>query len=73
VLQAETVAEVLLRVEERTEVSVPAGTFDAFRVEMTGVEEQTFWVRAAPPHVVLRIEARGQPVVLELAGGGPDD
>jgi zinc protease len=73
VLQSESVVQVLLRVEERTNVSVPAGTFDAFRVEMSGVEEQTFWVRAAPPHLVLRIEARGQPVVLELAGGGAGD
>jgi zinc protease len=72
VLQTETVENVVLRVAERGEVTVPAGTFDAYRVEMTGPEAQTFWVEAAAPHRVLRIQAGGQPLSLELTarGGG---
>lgn len=72
VLQSQSLENVTLEVKERTQVTVPAGTFDVFRVEMSGAEAQTFWVRAQAPHRVVRIEATGQPVALELAevGGG---
>lgn len=68
VLQTESVENVTLTVAERAEVTVPAGTFDAFRVEMTGPENQTFWVEAAAPHRVLRIQGAGQPLSVELLG-----
>lgn len=73
VLQTETVENVTLRVEERGEVTVPAGTFEAFRVEMTGPEAQTFWVEAGAPRRILSIRAAAQPLSIELAapaGGG---
>jgi hypothetical protein len=68
VLQTESVENVTLTVAERAEVTVPAGTFDAFRVEMAGPEAQTFWVEAAAPHRVLRIQVAGQPLSVELMG-----
>lgn len=73
VLQTGSVDNVTLRVVEEDEVTVPAGTFQAFRVEMSGAEAQTFWVEANAPHRVLRIQLAGQPLSLELvegAGGG---
>lgn len=48
-------------------VTVPAGTFDAFRVEVTGLPQGLLlFVRADAPHILLRQEPSGQPVVLEL-------
>ncbi len=61
-----TVANATIRVEERTEITVPAGTFEVFRVEVTGSEEQTIWVRAAPPHLPVRVAPGDQPIVVEL-------
>lgn len=61
-----TVGNATVRVEERAEVTVPAGTFDVFRVVVTGAEEQTMWVRTAPPHLPIRVEPGGQPIVVEL-------
>lgn len=75
VLQTESVDNVTLRVEELGEVTVPAGTFEAYRVEMTGPENQTFWVEAAAPHRVLVVRAAAQPLSIELAprsGGGTE-
>lgn len=69
VLQSGSVENVRLSVVEETEVTVPAGTFPAYRVEMTGTEAQTFWVRVEAPHIVLRLQAAGQPLVLELTEG----
>ena len=44
-------------------------TFQAFRVEMSGAEAQTFWVEAEAPHRILRIQLAGQPLSLELVEG----
>ena len=54
------------RVTGIEDVTVPAGTFRAFRVEMGGPQPQTVWAREAAPHVLLRVEPSGQPVVIEL-------
>jgi hypothetical protein len=47
-------------------VTVPAGTFDAYRVEVSGPQAITLFVRRAAPHVVLRRELAAAPVVIEL-------
>lgn len=61
-----TVANATLRVEERTDITVPAGTFEVFRVEVTGSEEQTMWVRTTAPHLPVRVAPGDQPIVVEL-------
>jgi zinc protease len=69
--QTESVENVTLRVIEQVEVTVPAGTFQAWRVEMSGPEAQTFWVEVEAPHRIVRVQAAGQPLSVELAGGDP--
>ena len=72
-----TVANAVIRVVERTSLTVPAGTFDVFRVEIDGAERQTMWVRAEGPHIPVRVEPGDQPIVVELVemtgspAGGP--
>ncbi|MDQ6828463.1 MAG: insulinase family protein [Gemmatimonadota bacterium] len=54
-------------------VTVPAGTFDAFRVDMSGGEGQplTMWVTAAAPYRVLKFAPAGAPVEIQLAKHEP--
>jgi hypothetical protein len=48
-------------------VTVPAGTFPAFKVEASGgAQTLTMWVRQEGLHIPLRYELQGQPVVVEL-------
>jgi hypothetical protein len=47
-------------------VTVPAGTFDAYRVELTGPMTATVWVRKEAPHITLKQAPQGQPVTIEL-------
>jgi hypothetical protein len=54
------------RVVDLEDVEVPAGTFEAFRVEMGGPQPQTLWVRREAPHVLLRSDPTGDPVTFEL-------
>jgi zinc protease len=63
------VANVAVRVVGNTEVTVPAGTFQAYEVQLTGADgsNQTMYVRLEAPHVLLKLEVGGQPVVLEAA------
>ncbi len=61
-----TVSNAVLRVEERTTITVPAGTFDVFRVEIDGPERQTMWVRVEAPHLPVRVEPADRPIVVEL-------
>ncbi len=50
-----------------TTVTVPAGEFAAYEVEINAAQASlTAWVRAEAPHYVLRQEFAGQPIVLEL-------
>ncbi|HSG47980.1 MAG TPA: hypothetical protein VLA43_09230, partial [Longimicrobiales bacterium] len=71
-VQTGTVENVRIQVVERTELTVPAGTFPVFRVEVGGSEAQTVWVRVEAPHIVVGLVPASQPVSLELvsAGGG---
>ena len=65
--QAGAVIQATFVVAGEESVTVPAGTFEAYRVEMTaGPQRGTLWLRAEDPHVVLRQEFVGQPVVIEL-------
>jgi predicted Zn-dependent peptidase len=61
-----SVATATIRVTGREEVTVPAGTFEAFRIEITGPEAQTIWARVEGPHVPLRVRPADQPILLEL-------
>lgn len=69
-VQTGRVDDVRLTVEERTEITVPAGTFDVFRVTVTGVDPQTFYVRVEAPHIPVRMESASRPVALELTTPG---
>lgn len=71
-VQAGTVENVTLRVVEATAMTVPAGTFPVYRVEVGGSEAQTAWVRVEAPHLVIGLVPAAQPVTLELVsvGGG---
>lgn len=61
------VGPVSFQVGATESVTVPAGTFQAFRVSSTGGSSPvTLWLRADAPHVVLRQEIVGQPIVVEL-------
>jgi zinc protease len=48
-------------------VTVPAGTFPAYRVEVSGKQQPiVMWLRQDAPHVALKYEVTGQPVVIQL-------
>jgi zinc protease len=48
-------------------VTVPAGTFQAHRVQSEGGSSPlVIWLRAEGPHIVLKQEVVGQPVVVQL-------
>lgn len=48
-------------------VTVPAGTFDTYRIEVSaGPQNLLLWVRKAAPHIVVKQEIVGQPVSIEL-------
>lgn len=66
-IQAGTVENVTLTVVDRVEVTVPAGTFDTWRIRVEGSEAQTLWARVEAPHLVVRLEPVGQPVVVQLS------
>jgi hypothetical protein len=48
-------------------VTVPAGTFEAFRADLTGGPSPfTIWVATAAPHRVLKVALAGQPIEFVL-------
>ncbi|MBD0319651.1 MAG: insulinase family protein, partial [Gemmatimonadetes bacterium] len=56
------------RVTGAESVQVPAGTFAAFRVEMTGGQvPMTVWYRQDAPHIPLKYELQGVPLVITLS------
>lgn len=61
-----SVQTVVIRVEERTELTIAAGTFDTFRVSVGGDDPQTYYVLAEGPHIPVRMESVGRPIALEL-------
>jgi hypothetical protein len=56
-----------VKVVGETTVTVPAGEFEAYQLEVSGGEgSATLYVRKQAPHIVLKQEPAGQPVVIEL-------
>lgn len=69
-LRSGTVDEVVLRVEEETDLTVPSGVYRVYRVSVAGPEAQTLFVRVEAPHIPVRLESVTQPVALELSAIG---
>jgi hypothetical protein len=62
-----SVSNVTYRVTGIEDVTVPAGTFPAYRVEVSGGQQaMTLYVRRDAPHIMLRQELVGMPVTVEL-------
>jgi hypothetical protein len=61
-----SVANVTFRVTGSENVTVPAGSFPAFRLEAAGPQPMTLYLRQAAPHVLLRQDFAGAPVSLVL-------
>lgn len=62
------VQPVTMAVTGTESVTVPAGTFEAYRVEMTGGSSPvTLFVTTAAPHLVVKIAPAGQPIEVVLA------
>jgi zinc protease len=60
------------RVDGEEELSVIAGTFQTWRVEVTGGETPlTLFLRKEAPHILVRQEFGGQPLRLDLSGVAP--
>ena len=56
-----------VKVVAETTVTVPAGEFKAYQLEVSGDEgSATLYARKQAPHIVLKQEPAGQPVVIEL-------
>jgi hypothetical protein len=68
----ERVTWAAVRVAGPETVTVPAGTVETLRVEVTGPEFLTLWLRRDPPHRTVRLLG-GNGVVLELQEEGPPD
>jgi hypothetical protein len=63
-----TVRPVTLTVAGTEQVTVPAGTFETYRVEQTGGEAPlTYYITTAAPHRIVRITFAGQPIEMVLA------
>ncbi len=57
------------RVTGREEIQVPVGTFDTWRVELSGGDVPlVLYLHAEAPHVLIRQEFVGQPIRLDLTG-----
>ncbi|MEX1050886.1 MAG: insulinase family protein, partial [Gemmatimonadales bacterium] len=61
-----TISTYTARVERRESVTVPAGTFDVWRVGVAGEEASTVWITADAPHRLVRMELASQPIAFEL-------
>ncbi len=62
-----SVAPLTFKVAAVEDVTVPAGTFSVFRIEMTGGQQPaTFYVTRDTPRRVVKMVPAGQPVSLEL-------
>lgn len=71
-----TVTNWNLKMQGRREVTVPAGVFDTYQVELDGGgQRQRIYVRAEEPRYTVKIEVVGQPVVTLLTAvteGSPE-
>ncbi|MEW5930199.1 MAG: insulinase family protein [Gemmatimonadota bacterium] len=64
--QSGSAAPVSFKVSGEEKVTVPAGTFDTWKVELSGPQPATVWVRKDAPHVTVKQALQGQPVTIEL-------
>jgi hypothetical protein len=65
--QSGSAANATFKVGAAEQVTVPAGTFATFKVDATvGPQQLTLWVRQDAPHIAVKQEIAGQPVVVEL-------
>ncbi len=56
-----------LTVNAEESVTVPAGTFDTFKVDVTGGDQpSTFWIEKAPSHRVVKLTIVGAPIEMLL-------
>jgi zinc protease len=54
-------------VDGEESVEVPAGTFETYRLQVTGgPQPTTVWVTKSDPHIVVKREIAGRPVSIEL-------
>ncbi len=71
-----SVADWTLKMQGRREVTVPAGVFDTYQVEVDGGgQRQRVYVRAERPRYTVKIEVVGQPVVTlltDVTEGSPE-
>jgi zinc protease len=66
------VRTLILKVAGTDSVTVPAGTFDCWKIEMTGGQVPfNYYVAKAAPHVLVKYEMVGQPIAFELTKQGP--
>ncbi len=49
-----------------TTLTVAAGEFEAYQLEVSGNQPATLWARKGVPHIILRQDAVVQPISLEL-------
>lgn len=61
------IANQAYKVAAEEQVTVPAGKFDTYRVEIGGDQPRTMWVRKELPHIMVKQEIVGQPVSIELS------
>ncbi len=62
-----TVRQLTMTVAATETITVPAGTFPAYRVELTGGEQAiTLWVSTAQPHRTIKMAFTGAPVEFVL-------
>jgi hypothetical protein len=47
-------------------VTVPAGEFETYRIDLEGQQAMTVWVTKTAPHIVVKREITGQPVEIVL-------
>ncbi len=66
-VQIGTVDNSVMTVEALEELTIPAGTFQAYRIRVTGGDAQTIWVRAEGPHIMLRSLSEAQPIMVQLS------
>jgi hypothetical protein len=69
-----TVKPTTIKVVGVEELTVPAGTFSVFKVDLSGgAEAMTIYVTSDTPRRIVKMELAGQPVVMELVKGTDGD
>jgi zinc protease len=65
--QSGSVMNATFKVGALEEVTVPAGKFQAYKVDgAVGPQQMTLWLRQDAPHIAVKQEISGQPISIEL-------